>query len=196
MRAASQVRSGPRNDDARSPTVAGHSPRSRDTSSWSGSRSATNAAGAFLFPASSLVERALGAERAPARRERKGSERRKVFAQRNPEGGLQPELSERTLRGRLPVLRCRPFAHYLEASPFPLREDARHAMRFAVRRETGAGTGPIITELHRSGWPGGRQPAGSGESRCPKTPAQGRGPTRGGGLRPVASSFAVEGRLA
>ena len=39
----------------------------------------------------------LGGERAPAQRERKGSERRKVFAERNPEGGLRSWPSFRSV---------------------------------------------------------------------------------------------------
>jgi len=115
----------------------------------------SSTAGAFRCSAPSHAERATGAERAPAQRERKGSERRKVFVQRNPEGGqLQlAELSERTLRGRLPVLRCCPFA--LFQSPAFLSAGR------VTRRESKGGYRSAELRLHRHEWPGGRQPAGS-----------------------------------
>jgi hypothetical protein len=78
----------------------------------------------------------------PARRERKGSERRKVFAQRNPEGGRQAELSERPLRGRLPVLRCRPFARSrATTTEVAGREPRRRAAR---RIRCGAVSAPVF----------------------------------------------------
>ena len=63
--------------------------------------------GVFYAPRS-LAERDLGGETAPAQRERKGSERRKVFAVGETRRAVRrslAELSERPLRGRLPVLR-------------------------------------------------------------------------------------------
>ena len=59
------------------------------------------------------AERDLGAKRAAARRERKGSERRKVLRSK-PVGRLAKlaEFPERPVRGRLPTLRWCPFAHF------------------------------------------------------------------------------------
>src|SRR5215211_4979311 len=70
----------------------------------------------------------LGGEKAPARRQRKGSERRKVFAKQNPEGGRKPlkaggrafgaSLARRTAGARLsPLSRACPVQVSCEGEP-------------------------------------------------------------------------------
>src|SRR5215211_1466300 len=56
---------------------------------WSGPRGAATPPGRSLCAPLPGGAR-HGGEKAPARRERKGSERRKVFAKQNPEGGRKP----------------------------------------------------------------------------------------------------------
>src|SRR5215211_8522097 len=56
---------------------------------WSGPRGVGAPPGRFLCTPLPGGTR-HGGEKAPARRERKGSERRKVFAKQNPEGGRKP----------------------------------------------------------------------------------------------------------
>src|SRR5215207_2639002 len=84
---------------------------------WSGPRGVGGTRGAsFLRPAP--WRSVPGGEKAPARRERKGFERRKVFAKQNPEGGRKPlqasgrpfgaSLARRTADATLPPLRALP----------------------------------------------------------------------------------------
>ena len=66
----------------------------------------------------SLAERALGAKKRRHKGSARAYERRKVFAEgetRRAAGSLfrlEAELSERPLRGRLPVLHCCPSARF------------------------------------------------------------------------------------
>jgi hypothetical protein len=63
-----------------------HLPRSQDTSCGPGPGVLEHRWGTFTFGAPTCGAR-HGGEKAPAQRERKGSERRKDFAKQNPEGG-------------------------------------------------------------------------------------------------------------
>src|SRR5829696_225793 len=82
---------------------------------WSGPRGAATPPGRSLCAPLPGGAR-HGGEKAPARRERKGFERRKVFAKQNPEGGRKPvkaggrafgaSLARRTADATLPPLRA------------------------------------------------------------------------------------------
>jgi hypothetical protein len=84
---------------------------------WSGPRGVASPPGRYLCAPLPGGAR-LGGEKAPARRESKGSERRKVFAKQNPEGGRKPlkaggrafgaSLARRTADATLPPLRALP----------------------------------------------------------------------------------------
>src|SRR5215204_6149172 len=84
---------------------------------WSGPRGVGAPPGRFLCTPLPGGTR-HGGEKAPARRESKGSERRKVFAKQNPESGRKPlkaggrafgaSLARRTADATLPPLRALP----------------------------------------------------------------------------------------
>src|SRR5215211_7297363 len=94
---------------------------------WSGPRGAATPPGRSLCAPLPGGAR-HGGEKAPARRERKGFERRKVFAKQNPEGGRKPvkaggrafgaSLARRTADARLsPLSRACPVQVCCEGEP-------------------------------------------------------------------------------
>ncbi len=84
------------------------------------------------------AERAMGARQRRHKGSARAYERRKVFAKQNPEGGQAKslaELSERPLRGRLPVLRCCPLCALLSLdseSEEPDHRDAKSLHRLGI----------------------------------------------------------------